>query len=118
MGGPSVVERMMASGQPPEEPILTRVIRLNAVVAATATGIFTGLVVFAATNWLILKGGPRVGPHLALLGQFFIGYTVTFVGSLIGLSEGFAFGFLIGFFIAVVYNRFADLRHRRPRGHA
>ncbi len=109
---------MMASRQPVEEAILTRVIRLNAVVTGMATGIFTGLVIFAATNWLILKGGEQVGPHLALLGQFFIGYRVTFVGSLIGLSYGFACGFLIGFSVAAVYNRFVDLRHRHPRAHA
>ena len=29
---------------------------------------------FVAADWLILKGGEPVGPHLALLDQFFIGY--------------------------------------------
>ena len=54
-----------------------------------------GLGVFVATNWLISEGGPVVGPHLALLGQFFIGYRVTFVGSLVGFLWAFAVGFLV-----------------------
>ncbi|MGH9959169.1 MAG: hypothetical protein ACREBC_18910, partial [Pyrinomonadaceae bacterium] len=59
---------------------------------------------FVATNWLVLKGGDPVGPHLALLGQFFIGYRVTFVGSLIGFVYGFLSGFTLGYVIATLYN--------------
>jgi len=76
-------------------------------------GLLAGLAIFGATNWLILKGGEQVGPHLVLLGQFFVGYSVTFVGSLIGLAYGLVCGFLVGFFVAAMHNRFSDLRHRR-----
>jgi hypothetical protein len=69
-----------------EEVVLTRLLRLNAAVHGLVTGLVAGLGLFIATNWLVLKGGEVVGPHLALLGQFFVGYRVTFVGSLIGLS--------------------------------
>jgi hypothetical protein len=72
-----------------------------------------GLGVFIATNWLILKGGATVGPHLALLGQFFIGYRVTFVGSLIGFAYAFVGGFLVGYFVARSYNSIAAWRERR-----
>ena len=99
----------------PEQLVLTRVLRLNAVVTGVVTGILVGLAIFVATNWLILKGGRVVGPHLALLGQFFIGYRVTFLGSLIGSGYGFACGFLVGFLVAAVYNWVVDLRRRRPR---
>ncbi|HEY6065940.1 MAG TPA: hypothetical protein VIY96_07265, partial [Thermoanaerobaculia bacterium] len=58
-----------------------------------------------ATNWLVLKGGPVVGPHLALLRQFFIGYEVTFVGSLIGFAYAFVSGFLAGYLVSRIYNR-------------
>jgi hypothetical protein len=91
---------------------LTRVIRLNAMVQGLVTGLLSGLVVFVATNWLVLKGGTVVGPHLALLGQFFIGYRVTFLGSLIGFVYGFATGFLAGYFVALVYNRVVEHRNR------
>jgi hypothetical protein len=64
---------------------------------------------------LVVKGGETVGPHLALLGQSFIGYQVTFVGSLIGFGYGFISGFLIGYFIAAMYNRMADFRESKRR---
>src|SRR5919108_5534443 len=101
---------MTDDGRALEELVLTRVIRLNAVVQGLVTGLLAGLAIFVATNWLILKGGPVVGPHLALLGQFFIGYRVTFVGSLIGLAYGFVAGFLLGYGIARMYNWLVSLR--------
>src|SRR6266545_6945028 len=93
-----------------EKVVLTRLLRLNATVQGFVTGTIAGLVVFIATNWLVLKGGYVVGPHLALLGQFFIGYRVTFVGSLIGFAYGFVSGFLIGYFVARMHNWLVDLR--------
>jgi hypothetical protein len=98
-----------------EEVVLTRVIRLNAVVQGLVLGLLGGLAIFVATNWLILKGGPVVGPHLALLGQFFIGYRVTFLGSLIGFAYGFVTGFGVGYFVAIVYNWMVARRSRVPR---
>ena len=98
-----------------EDVVLTRIIRLNALLQGLVTGLLGGLVIFIATNWLVLKGGPVVGPHLALLGQFFIGYRVTFLGSLIGFTYGFATGFCAGYFMATVYNRMVARRSRGPR---
>jgi hypothetical protein len=98
-----------------ERAVLTRLLRLNATVQGVVTGIVAGLGVFIATNWLVLKGGDVVGPHLGLLGQFFIGYRVTFVGSLIGFAYAFVTGFVIGYFVARIYNWIADIRDRaRP----
>ena len=93
-----------------EQLVLTRVMRLNAMVHGMVAGFLGGLGIFIATNWLVLKGGNVVGPHLALLSQFFIGYHVTFAGSLIGFGYGFISGFLIGYFIAMMYNLLADFR--------
>src|SRR5215510_1246466 len=96
-----------------ETVVMTRLLRLNAALHGVVTGLLFGLGIFVATNWLVLKGGPVVGPHLALLGQFFIGYRVTFVGSLIGFAYGFALGFVVGFSIAWLYNRVLYLRTSR-----
>lgn len=98
-----------------EALVLVRVVRLNAAVAGVVTGLLAGLGLFVATNWLVLKGGPVVGPHLALLGQYFIGYRVTFAGSLIGFVWAFAVGFVVGAAVVAIYNRFADLRDPRAR---
>ena len=72
-----------------------------------------GIAIFVATNWLVLKGGDVVGPHLGLLGQFFIGYEVSFGGSLIGFAYGFATGFSVGYLIARIYNWVADVRENK-----
>jgi len=99
-----------------EDVVLTRLLRVNATVQGVVTGIVAGGGLFVATNWLLLKGGPVVGPHLALLGQFFPGYRVTFAGSLIGSGYAFVVGFVVGWATARMYNWLADLRqHRRER---
>jgi hypothetical protein len=72
-----------------------------------------GLGIFIATNWLVLRGGNVVGPHLSLLGQFFIGYTVSFMGSLIGFAYGFLGGFAVGYLIAMLYNWIVGLKHSK-----
>jgi len=101
-----------------EALVLVRVVRLNALVAGAVTGLLAGLAVFVATNWLVLKGGRVVGPHLALLGQFFIGYRVSFAGSLIGFAWAFAIGFRAGAAVVWIYNRLAGLRDSAPaNGH-
>jgi len=93
-----------------EEVVLRRVMRLNATVQGLVTGILAGVAVFVATNWLVLKGGAVVGPHLALLGQFFIGYQVTFVGSLVGFAYAFMAGFIFGYAVARAYNWLVALK--------
>jgi len=56
-----------------EDVVLTRVLRLNATIQELVMGLMLGLAIFVATDWLVLKGGPVVGPHLSLLSQFFLG---------------------------------------------
>lgn len=100
-----------------EQVVLTRLMRLNATVQGIVTGLVLGTGVFIATNWLVMKGGDVVGPHLGLLGQFFIGYEVTFAGSLIGFAYGFVGGFVVGYVVARIYNWVVDLRHGKPQSH-
>jgi hypothetical protein len=83
---------------------------LNAKAFGLVLGLLCGLLIFMATNWLVLKGGEQVGPHLRLLSQYFIGYRVTFIGSLIGFAYGFAVGTLSGAFIGWIYNKIAAFR--------
>jgi hypothetical protein len=102
-----------------EEVVLSKLLRLNATAQGIVAGILFGFGLFLATNWLVLKGGPigpdgqrLVGPHLGLLSQFFIGYRVSFAGSLIGLAYGFATGFVGGYVVARLYNWIVDLRDK------
>lgn len=96
-----------------EHAVLTRLVRLNATIQGIVVGTVAGLGLFVATNWLVLKGGTVVGPHLSLLSQVFIGYRVTFLGSFVGLAYGFVFGFGVGYFIAWMYNSVADRREEK-----
>src|SRR5262244_471958 len=100
-----------------EQVVLTRLLRLNATVQGFVTGLVAGLAVFIATNWLVLKGGDVVGPHLSLLGHFFIGYQVTFLGSLIGFAYAFAVGFVLGYLVGRMYNWIAGLREDKRLDH-
>lgn len=93
-----------------EEKLFSGVLWLNTKVPGLTLGLVCGIGLFLATNWLVVKGGERVGPHLALLSQYFIGYRVSFVGSFIGFFYGFAVGSLFGSFIGWLYNKIAAIR--------
>ena len=93
-----------------EQLLKNAILHLNGNVLGIVLGTVFGLLIFVATNWLVIKGGSDVGIHLRLLNQFFIGYSVTFIGSLVGLLWGFLTGYVIGFLTAWVYNRIVILR--------
>ena len=93
-----------------EEKLFSGVLKLNAKVVGLALGVIFALGIFVATNWLIIKGGDRVGPHLILLSQYFIGYRVTFIGSLIGAAYGFALGTICGASMGWIYNKIVAFR--------
>jgi hypothetical protein len=88
------------------EQDLTRTIRrLNARILGISMGLLFGVGLFVATNWLVIKGGENIGQHLSLLGNFFPGYRVSFIGSLIGFVYAFVLGYGLGVLIAAVYTR-------------
>jgi hypothetical protein len=85
------------------------VLRINARAWAISTGLLLGLGLFIATNALVLKGGKNVGEHLGLLSVYFPGYSVSFLGSLVGFVYAFVLGYGLGRVIGAVYNRAAGL---------
>ncbi len=87
-----------------DKVIIEAFARVDKTALGLAVGTVCGLAVFAATVYLLFKGGDVVGPNLALLGQFFIGYKVTIKGAFIGLLYGFAAGFVLGWSIAFFRN--------------
>ncbi|HSK18811.1 MAG TPA: hypothetical protein VK912_06705 [Longimicrobiales bacterium] len=87
--------------QPPA--VRHAVLRINARAWGISTGLLLGLGVFLATNLLVVRGGVNVGQHLQLLGIYFPGYTVTFVGSLIGFVYAFVVGYGVGRIIGWIY---------------
>jgi hypothetical protein len=93
--------------EPEEEQIEKAVILLNSKLLGIVLGFLSGVGLFLVTNFLVLKGGPHVGAHLVLLSNFFPGYRVTFLGSLIGFFYAFVVGFLSGVVLGAVYNKVA-----------
>jgi hypothetical protein len=96
-----------------EKFVLIELMRLNGVILGLVLGLLFGCGIFIATIILLVRGGDVVGPHLALLGQFFVGYRVTFTGSIIGFLYGLGLGFVIGYIIAGLYNWMASFRDKR-----
>ena len=86
------------------------VARLKAGILGLVFGLISGFGLFAMTAILLIEQGPNTGIHLRLLGNYFIGYTVTWKGAFIGFLWAFAFGALIGWSIGIIYNRIVDIR--------
>lgn len=87
-----------------DKVIIEAFAKLDKTALGFAVGTLCGLTVFTATIFLVLKGGNVVGPTLALLGQFFVGYTVTFAGAFIGLAYGLVLGFILGWLLGFFRN--------------
>ena len=98
------------------EVLQTTILRLNGRAWGIAFGLLAGLGIFIATNILVLKGGPNPGQHLRMLRAFFPGYSVTFLGSLVGFVYSFVFGYATGRLIGTVYNSLVDRRREGGPG--
>jgi len=77
--------------------------KLHAKALGLSAGIVWGLVIFLLTNISLLRGGE--GEHLSKLAQFYIGYSFSFLGSLIGLVWGFVSMFIAAWVTAWLYNK-------------
>jgi hypothetical protein len=80
---------------------------LNVKAFALALGTFWGLALAVIT---LVAAGRGIGQNLSHLSVIFLGYQVTYLGSLIGLIYGFIVGSIAGGLFAVVYNRFTPTK--------
>lgn len=101
----------MSDRQNNHEAITRTIARIQANILAIIMAVLGGLLIFLMTAWLLLKGGEQIGPHLQLLNQYFIGYSVTWPGSLVGFFYGALIGGVIGWSIGWVYNFIVGIRH-------
>ena len=83
---------------------LNTLLKLNARAWGIAVGLLFGIGIFLATVFLLIKGGPNVGQHLNLIGQYLPGYSVTWPGAFLGFVYLFVIGYAIGRLIGGVYN--------------
>lgn len=87
-----------------EEAMAATFSKLDRKAFGLALGVTCGVLLFLATLVLVLKGGGNVGAHLRLLSNYFPGYRVSLVGSLLGLGYGFVTGCVVGWTFAFIRN--------------
>jgi hypothetical protein len=103
----------MSNTQPGATLEVTRTIaKIQSGVLAMTCAVLGGVGLFVMTAWLLIKDGPQVGLHLQLLRHYFIGYSVSWPGSLVGLFYGAVVGGVIGWSIGRIYNGVVRLRER------
>ena len=73
---------------------------LDARAFGVAVGTVAAAVILLATLILVNRGGDVVGPNLGLLSQYFVGYSVTVAGAVVGSAYAFALGFLVTYWFA------------------
>ncbi|MFO8163949.1 MAG: bacteriophage holin [Desulfatiglandales bacterium] len=81
--------------------------RLNIKAFALTCGIIWGLGLFLLTWWIIAFEG--VTGDVTLIGRLYRGYTISPIGSFIGLIWGFIDGLIAGALFAWLYNLVATL---------
>ncbi len=78
--------------------------RINERALGLSVGLLWGVTVFLTTLYLYVING---GDTMYRLRQFYIGYSVTPAGAVIGLVYGLIDGFIGGWILAKLYNFFA-----------
>ncbi len=81
--------------------------QLNIAAFALAFGIWWGRGVFLLTWWLVITGADP--GEMTLLSNVYAGYSVSAVGSFIGLIWGVICGGICGAILAWLYNLFAKV---------
>lgn len=84
--------------------------RIQARMLALACAVVFGVGLFVMTAWLLIKGGEDVGAHLQLLRYYFIGYSVSWPGSVIGFFYGALLGGIVGWTVGKIYNAVVNWR--------
>jgi hypothetical protein len=72
---------------------------------AAGTVIAAGLIV--TTNWLVFRGTADESVHAMLLVNYLPGYSISFIGSIIGAVELFVVVFVLSLIFSGIYNRLA-----------
>jgi hypothetical protein len=95
-------------------PLILTFAHLDPVALGVALGLVSVFWILFATVALLIRGGNVIGPNLALLSQYFIGYTVSWTGAIIGFSYTGIFGFLIGYSFASQFSNSSLLNFDPP----
>lgn len=103
----------MAQQQGQKDEISQALARIKTNALAIVCAMIGGVGLFVMTAWLLIKDGPDTGQHLQLLSNYFIGYAVTWWGSVVGLFYGALTGGVVGWAVGTIYNKVVSLRQRK-----
>jgi ABC-type branched-subunit amino acid transport system permease subunit len=79
--------------------------KLNVRALSVTLGVFFGLGLFTFTWWVILRQGATGEP--TLIGKLYPGYSISAVGSFVGLAWATLDGLITGALFALLYNYLA-----------
>ncbi len=96
-----------------EELIRNAFARYDAVALGGAIGLVAGVGLFLATAILLLRGGATVGGNLSLLGNYLLGFQMSWTGASYGLVEAGLLGFGFGWLLATLINFVIALEEQR-----
>jgi protoporphyrinogen oxidase len=86
--------------------------RYDPIALGISLAVVFGVGLFYSTAVLVIKGGEVVGPHLSRVGNYLIGFEVTWSGAIVGFFEAGAVGFVVGFAMAHAINLVVALHER------
>ena len=87
-----------------EELVRSAFAHYDPVALGGAVAITAAACLFVATAILLLKGGPRVGLNLSLLGNYLLGFDASWRGAVTGAAEAGLGGFALGWVLAGAIN--------------
>lgn len=106
LGMEAQVQKMSESSSAVDQPTdATFFIDGKFLGVALGTVMAVGLII--TTNWLVFRGTADESVHAMLLVNFLPGYSVSFIGSIIGAAELFIMVFILSLIFSGVYNRMA-----------
>ena len=85
---------------------------LNIKSFALTCGIFWGIGLLTLTWWIILFSGASNDP--TFIGRVYLGYSISPMGSFVGLVWAFVDGLICGAIFAWIYNSLSSRRQTRP----
>jgi len=77
--------------------------KLNVKAFSLTCGILWALTILLITYWIVISGSG--GKTLSLISKFYFGYSVSWLGGIIGALWGFVDGFISGAVFSWLYNK-------------
>lgn len=84
---------------------------LRKTALGLSLGLLWGLTILLATWWLLIRGAP--GEVISKLSTYYIGYSFSWGGAVLGFIWGFVDGFIAGVLIAAFYNFFSGIIYKQ-----